>query len=60
MFMKYRIFYFWDAQKSRKQKKKSKTKEMRISKKIGVFFEIVAILANVDLNLRLKICKLAF
>ena len=40
-------------------KKASQHKIMRISKKIGVFFEIVAILANVDLNLRLKICRIA-
>ena len=40
-------------------KKASKKKEVRISKKIGVCFEFFAILANVDLNLRLKICKIA-
>ena len=40
-------------------KKASKKKEVRISKKIGVFFEIVAILTNVDLNLRLTIYKIA-
>ena len=34
------------------------TKKKRISKRIGVVFEIVAILANVDLNLRLKIYKI--
>ena len=37
----------------------SQTKIIRISKNIGVFVEIVAILANVDLNLMLKICKIA-
>ncbi len=41
-----------------RQKRRLKKKK-RISKKIGVFFEIFAILANVDLNLRLKICKIA-
>ena len=37
----------------------SQTNIMRISKKIGVGFEMFAILANVDLNVRLKICKIA-
>ena len=37
----------------------SQKKAMRISKKIGVPFEIFVSLANVDLNLRLKICKIA-
>ena len=36
-----------------------KTNNMSVSKKIGVFFEMFAILANVDLNLKLKICKIA-
>ena len=40
-------------------KKASKQKEERISKKIGVCFKIFAILANADLNSRLKICKIA-
>ena len=40
---------FWASQKN----------IMRISKKIGVLFEMFAIFAKVDLNLRLKICKIA-
>ena len=38
-------------------KKASQTKIMRIFKKNDVFLRIVPILANVDLNLRLTICK---
>ena len=41
-----------------RQKRRLK-KEVRISKKIGVFVEIFAILANVDLNSKLKIYKIA-
>ena len=37
----------------------SQKKQKRISTKIGVFVEIVAILANVDLNSRFEICKIA-
>ena len=40
-------------------KKASQTKIMRISKTNGVFFEICAILGNVDLNLWLTIYKIA-
>ncbi len=40
-------------------KKASQTNIMRISKKIDVFLMIFAILANVDLNLRFTICKIA-
>ena len=39
--------------------KKASQQKMRISKKIGVFLRIVAILANVDLNLRFKMCTTA-
>ena len=42
-----------------RQKRCLKQKEVRISKKIGVFFDIFAILANIDLNLRLEIYKIA-
>ena len=34
-------------------------KKKRFVQNLGVFFEIFAILANVDLNSRLKICKVA-
>ena len=42
-----------------RQKRRLQKKEVRISKKIGVFFETFAICANVDLNLRLEIYKIA-
>ena len=42
-----------------RQKRRPAKNIMRISKKTGVCFEIIPILANVDLNLRLKICKIA-
>ena len=41
-----------------RQKRRLTQKKVRISKKIGVFFEIFVILANVDPNLRFKICKI--
>ena len=40
-------------------KKASKKEVVCISMKIGVSFEMFAIVANNDLNLRLKICKIA-
>ena len=42
-----------------RQKRRLKQEEVRVSKKIGVFFEMFAIFANVDVNLRCKICKIA-
>ena len=42
-----------------RQKRRLEKKEVRISRKISVFFEFVAILANVDLNLKLTIYKMA-
>ena len=41
-----------------RQNRRPKKKVMRISKKIDVFLRIFAILANVDLNVRLKIYKI--
>ena len=43
---------FFSAKKASKQKKKN-------SKKISVYFEIFAILANADLNSKLEIYKMA-
>ena len=42
-----------------RQKRRPNKQIMRIISTNGVFFEIFAILANVDLKLKLKICKMA-
>ena len=42
-----------------RQKRRPKNKIMRISQEIGVLFESFVILANVDLNVRLRIYKIA-
>ena len=42
-----------------RQKRRLTKKEVRISKKIGVVFEMFAISANVDLKFKHQICKIA-